>query len=120
VVSILIVDDDAFLHKVLSRILTIGGHSVVGHAYDGVEAIEMFNGLKPKPDIILMDYRMPVMNGSCATKELKHQNPDCRILFISADDSIKNEALQAGASGFLTKPIHGKDLFEAIKSQMAQ
>jgi len=120
VVSVLIVDDDVFLHKVLDRILSIGGHSVVGHAYDGAEAIEMFIGLNPKPDIILMDHRMPVMNGTSATREIKHLNSNCRIIFISADDTVMNDALHAGALGFLTKPIRSKDLFAAIEKHMSQ
>jgi two-component system chemotaxis response regulator CheY len=118
-VSVLIVDDDVFLHKVLDRILSIGGHDVVGHAYDGAEAVEMFNGLNPKPDIILMDHRMPVMNGTSATREIKHMDPDTRILFISADETIQSEAMQAGALAFLTKPIRSADLFAAIEKHMS-
>jgi len=117
--SILIVDDDAFLHKVLDRILSIGGHTVVGHAYDGAEAVDLFNGFNPKPDIILMDHRMPVMNGASATREIKHIDPNTRILFISADETVKNEALDAGALGFLTKPIRSTELFAAIEKHMS-
>ncbi len=117
--TVLIVDDDSFLHRVLDRILTIGGHQVVGHADDGAEAIEVFVQLNPKPDIILMDHRMPVMNGTTATRELLHMDPSARILFISADETVKAEAMDAGALGFLTKPIRSKDLFTAIESYMA-
>ena len=117
--SVLIVDDDSFLHKVLERILTIGGHQVVGHADDGAEAIEVFVQLTPKPDIILMDHRMPVMNGTTATRELLHMDPSAKILFISADETVKSEAMDAGALGFLTKPIRSKDLFSAIEAHMS-
>lgn len=117
--SVLIVDDDSFLHKVLERILTIGGHQVVGHADDGAEAIEVFVQLNPKPDIILMDHRMPVMNGTTATRELLHMDPSAKILFISADETVKSEAMDAGALGFLTKPIRSKDLFSAIEAHMS-
>ncbi len=113
-VSILIVDDDNFLHKVLERILTIGGHQVIGNAYNGAEAIEKFVELNPKPDVILMDHRMPVMNGATATREIMQIDPDARILFISADDTVKDEALESGAQGFLTKPIRSNVLFSAI------
>jgi len=113
--SVLIVDDDIFLQKVLSRILLVGGHTVVGQAYDGAEAVEIFNELNPKPDIILMDYRMPVMDGASATRKILQIDPRCRILFISADDSVRTDALDAGALGFLTKPIRSKLLFATIR-----
>ncbi|MHA1930301.1 MAG: response regulator [Candidatus Thorarchaeota archaeon] len=114
-VTVLIVDDDKFLHKVLERILTIGTHQVVGHAYNGAEAIEKFVQLNPKPDIILMDHRMPVMNGTTATRKLLQMDKSARIVFISADDSVCDEAIDAGAKGFLTKPIRSANLFEALK-----
>ncbi len=118
--SVLIVDDDTFLHKVLERILVIGGHTVAGHAYNGAEAIEMFTVSNPKPDIILMDHRMPVMNGTSATREIKNIESSSRILFISADDTVRNEALEAGALDFLTKPMRSADLFAAIDKHMQQ
>ncbi len=114
-VSILIVDDDKFLHKVLERILMIGGHQVVDHAYDGAEALKKFIQLNPKPDIILMDHRMPVMNGTTATRKLLQMDQTAIIIFISADDSVYDEAIDAGAKGFLTKPIRSANLFEALK-----
>ncbi|MBD3404539.1 MAG: response regulator [Candidatus Lokiarchaeota archaeon] len=113
--TVLIVDDDKFLHKVLERILSIGGHEVVGHAYNGEEAIELYIKMNPHPGIILMDHRMPVMKGTIATRELLKINPEAKIFFISADDAIKDEAIEAGAIGFLTKPIRSKDLFEILK-----
>ncbi len=113
--TVLIVDDDQFLHKVLDRILSIGGHEVVGHAYNGAEAVEKYVQLNPKPEIILMDHRMPVMNGATATRELKQIDPDVRVLFVSADETVKSEAMEAGALGFLTKPIRSKDLFSALE-----
>ncbi|MHA1479796.1 MAG: response regulator [Candidatus Thorarchaeota archaeon] len=114
-VTILIVDDDKFLHKVLERILSIGGHQVVDHAFDGAEALKKFIQLNPKPDIILMDHRMPVMNGTTATRKLLAMDQNAIILFISADDSVYDEAIDAGAKGFLTKPIRSANLFEALK-----
>lgn len=117
-ITVLIVDDDKFLHKVLERILTIGGHQVVGNAYNGAEAIEKFVQLNPKPDIILMDHRMPVMNGTTATRKLLEMDKSARIIFISADDSVYDEAIDAGAKGFLTKPIRSANLFDALKKFM--
>jgi len=114
-VTVLIVDDDKFLHKVLEKIITIGGHQVVGHAFDGAEAIERFVQLNPKPDIILMDHRMPVMTGTTATRKILAMDQTAIIIFISADDSVYDEAIDAGAKGFLTKPIRSANLFDALK-----
>ncbi len=116
--SIFIVDDDIFLHKVLERILSIGGHTVTSHAYDGAEAVAIFKELVQKPDIILMDHRMPVMNGVSATKEILHIDPDIRILFISADETVCTEALESGALDFLIKPIRSVTLFDSITKHM--
>ena len=113
--TVMIVDDDVFLHKVLNRILSIGGHQVLGQAYNGAEAIEKFVALNPKPDLILMDHRMPIMNGTTATREILHLDPNARIVFISADNTIENEAIEAGALGFLTKPLRSGNLFAAIE-----
>jgi two-component system chemotaxis response regulator CheY len=119
-VTFLIVDDDQFIHKVLERILSLGGHQVLGHAYNGAEAVEKYVQLNPKPDIVLMDHRMPVMNGATATRELMHIDADCRILFLSADETVKDEAIEAGAIGFLPKPIRANTLFSAVSEMIAQ
>lgn len=114
-VSVLIVDDDKFIHKVLERIIELGGHEVVGHASNGAEAIEQFVALEEKPDIILMDERMPVMKGAAATAEILEMDNNTKVLFVSADESVKPKAMEAGAVGFLTKPIRSAHLFDAIE-----
>ncbi len=115
----MIVDDDQFLRKVLNRILTIGGHKVVSQASNGAEAISNYLQSEPKPEVILMDHRMPVMNGSEATKKLKEINPNLVVIFISADDTVKAEALSSGAVAFLTKPIRSADLFSILETSVA-
>lgn len=117
--TIMIVDDDVHIQKSLSMLLSIAGHVVVGQAFNGAEAVEMINGMIQKPDIILMDYRMPVMNGACATEKIITTYPNSRILFISADSTIASEVIQLGALEFLTKPIQSKDLFTAIKKSLS-
>ncbi len=114
-VRIMIVDDDLYLHKVLERILVLGGHEIVGHAYNGAEAIEQFVGMNPKPDIILMDHRMPVMNGTTATQELINIDSSVKVIFISADESVYEEAMNSGSLVFLTKPIRAKTIFATLE-----
>ncbi|MCK5265552.1 MAG: response regulator [Candidatus Thorarchaeota archaeon] len=118
--TVMIVDDDIFLHKVLTRILALGGHNVVEQAYNGAEAIQKYVAMNQKPDIILMDHRMPIMKGTTATRELLQHDPSITILFISADNTVEKEAMESGAVGFLTKPIRSAGLFAAIEKYVNQ
>jgi FixJ family two-component response regulator len=83
-------------------------------AYDGGDAILKFIESTPKPHIILMDYRMPTMNGIETTIEILKIDPETRIIFLSADIDVKVEALKAGATIFLKKPASIKDIDNAI------
>ena len=113
--SLLIVEDDACVHDLLSRILPIRGHSIVGNAFNGAEAVDIFNNLVQKPDVILMDYRMPVMDGIEATRKILEIEPLAQILFLSADSRVKDEAIEAGACGFLRKPISCSEIVASIE-----
>ena len=113
--TIMVVDDDGFLHSVFERMMNILGHTIVANAYNGEEAIEKYVSLNPKPDIILMDQRMPVMNGIEATNEILRINPSALIIFVSADDSISEETVTVGAVGFLTKPVRSKEIQVALR-----
>ncbi len=88
----------------------------MGVAFNGAEAIEKVHKLEPKPDIIIMDHRMPVMDGLTATKELKHKLHSCRIIFISADETVKEASLAAGAALFIVKPVGIAELLKAVNS----
>jgi two-component system chemotaxis response regulator CheY len=113
--NILIVEDDELIHKVLERILVMGGHKVVGHANNGIEAVEMYRNSEPHPDIVLMDQRMPLMSGTEATEKILAIEPRAKVLFVSADERSKTKAESVGAIGFLTKPIRSQILYSAIQ-----
>jgi len=115
IATIFTVDDDENLHQIYRTIFSLRGHSVIAEAYNGAEAIKVYFTLNPKPDIILMDYRMPVMDGIMATKELKRIDSSCHIIFLSADETSMDAAMDAGASVFKTKPVRIEDLEDAIK-----
>ena len=111
----LLVDDDKNLQEVYMTLFPLGGVEVVSQAFDGVQAVEKYEALKEKPDVVLMDQRMPRLDGIGATKRLKELDPDVRVIFLSADDASKQKALDVGASIFLSKPVQIEFLFNTIK-----
>ncbi|MFW9782967.1 MAG: response regulator [Candidatus Heimdallarchaeota archaeon] len=115
-ISILIVEDDVYLQKLYELMLDMQGYEVIAKARNGNEAIEIFKSLKTKPDIILMDHRMPIKNGIETTIELTKINSNSNIIFISADNSVKNQALSIGAKVFIEKPFSIEQLHQEIKN----
>lgn len=115
-VAVLIVDDQRLIREGISSLLEIqNGISVVGTAVNGQEAIDKAKTLQP--DVVLMDVRMPVMDGIVATAHLKQTQPGCEVLMLTTfdDDDYVIKSLQAGASGYLLKDIPASDLAQAIK-----
>ena len=113
--SVMIVDDELFIVELYRDILQLRGYKVVGTAFDGEEAIRKYNSSEQKPDVIIMDHRMPVMNGVEATKEIMKGNPGQKVIFVSADILVEREAREAGASEFLPKPFRMDDLIEKMR-----
>ncbi len=92
------------------------GHEIVGKALNGEQALELYKSINNAPDIILMDHRMPSKDGLETTKEILYINPHSKIIFISADDGVRENALKVGAVDFLQKPIDFKTLFKRIEN----
>ncbi len=112
--SIFIVDDEAFIVDLYREILRFNGYSIAGVAYDGLEAIQKYSAADPKPDLIIMDHRMPTMTGLDAMREIRRMNPGQKIMFVSADVTIEELVLTMGASEFLSKPFRLDDLLEKL------
>ncbi len=110
--KVFIVEDEKNLQFLYEQILTLKGLEILDFANDGEEAISKFSNFPEKPDIILMDNRMPRKDGIEASKEILSQDNRAKIIFLSADASVKKEALSIGAIAFLNKPI---DMFKLIK-----
>ncbi|RUM33380.1 MAG: response regulator [Archaeoglobus sp.] len=108
---VLIVDDEPTMREAVKLILSKNFDIV--EASNGVEAIRMYK--EYKPDIVLMDIMMPIMNGIECTKLLLKDDPDALILAITAYSSKKGkEIMEVGAKGILPKPFKRKDLVEFI------
>ncbi len=117
-IRVLLVDDQQLVRTGFRMILADEeGIEVVGEAGNGREAVELAAGLKP--DVVVMDVRMPVMDGVEATRQLATENGDAgpRILVLTTFDADENvvQALRAGASGFLLKDVHPADFAQAIR-----
>ena len=97
---VLVVDDQELLRAGFRMILEQGGHEVVGEASDGVEAID--RALTLPPDVVLMDVRMPRLDGIDATREIVARAPAVRVLALTTFDLDEYvfDAVRAGASGF--------------------
>jgi DNA-binding NarL/FixJ family response regulator len=114
-IRVLLVDDDdlmrAGLHAVLSTDATI---EVVGEAGDGRAAIERVRTVRP--DVVLMDVRMPTLDGIAATREVLKSSPQVKVVIVTTfeDDDYIFGALAAGASGFLLKRTRPEELIAAI------
>ncbi len=96
-------------------ILAAGGIDVVGEAADGVEAVTAVGELTP--DVVLMDIRMPTMDGLDATRRILETSPHCRIIILTTFDldGYVYAALAAGASGFLLKDVSPEHLVAAVR-----
>lgn len=114
-VKVMIVDDQRLVREGIASLLAIQeGVDVVGVAENGKLAVEQASNLTP--DVILMDVRMPVMDGIQATVEIRKTLPSCRILMLTTfdDDEYIVKSLLSGASGYLLKDIPATDLAQAI------
>ncbi len=114
-VRLLIVDDQRLLREGIASLLSLQpGVIIVGTASNGQEAITKTQKLEP--DVILMDVRMPIMDGVEATAHIKRQFPACKVLMLTTfdDEEYVMEALQAGANGYLLKNIPEGDLAQAV------
>ncbi|MGI5233217.1 response regulator transcription factor [Actinoallomurus sp. CA-142502] len=119
-IRMLLADDQALLRKTLRMLLEADpGLEVTGEAADGVEAVEM--AAEQRPDLVLMDIRMPRLDGLEATKRIKRDRPEVKILILTTFeiDEYVFEALRAGAAGFLGKGADPAELLAAIKTVAA-
>ncbi|UCC10993.1 MAG: response regulator [candidate division WOR-3 bacterium] len=116
--NILIVDDSIYIRSMLRRILENAGHCVCGEAANGEDAITKYDELKP--DLVTMDIIMPDMSGIKAMEKIKEDNPDAKIVIVSAMEQkpLTLEAVKAGAIGYIVKPFKPEDILVSIDKFM--
>lgn len=117
---IIICDDQAIIRDGLELLLKLErGIEIVGLAQDGAEAVDL--SAAKSPDLVLMDLKMPGMNGVEATRRIRAQNPGIKILVLTTydDDEWVFDAIRAGASGYLLKDTPREKVVEAIHGTVA-
>jgi DNA-binding NarL/FixJ family response regulator len=112
---ILVVDDHNLFRQSLKGLLSARGHSVVGEARNGREAVAL--ALQLRPDLVLMDLAMPELDGVGATKAICSQHPEMRVVILTAseDDASLFEAIRGGACGFLVKTVEAEQFFRMLE-----
>lgn len=116
-IRVLLVDDQVLFVESLRMVLAANaGVTVVGVAHDGREALAM--ALRERPDVVLMDVRMPVMNGVESTRLIREQLPETRVLILTTfdDDEYVIEALKLGAAGYILKDIPPEELISTVRA----
>lgn len=119
-IKVIIADDVELLRKGLKTIIEQDNEiRVCGLAENGKEAFDLCE--KVKPDLVLMDMRMPVCDGATATKLIKEKYPNVKVLVLTTFDDAEtvNEALASGADGYILKSVDEKKITHAIKSALA-
>jgi len=116
---VLVVDDAAFMRKMVSDALANGGHEVVGEAGNGVEAVARFQELKP--DLMTLDITMPEKDGLTALAEIVAADPSARVVMCSAlgQEAKVLEAIKLGAKDFVVKPFQPDRVIEAVGKALA-
>ena len=116
---VLVVDDAAFMRKMVSDALTKGGHEIVGEASNGAEAVDRFQELRP--EVTTLDITMPEKDGISALKEILAFDPSARVIMCSAlgQESKVLESIKAGAKDFVVKPFQADRVLEALGKALA-
>lgn len=114
--TILIVDDTLFMRTLLKNILFSGGHTIVGEAENGEDAIEKYQELKP--DLVTMDVVMPKKNGIEALQGIREADPNAKVVMCTAvgQEQMVKLAVKSGAKGYIVKPFQAPKVLEEVKN----
>ena len=116
-IRVLLADDQSLFREGLHTLLSLQPDlEVVGEAQNGAEALRLAAELKP--DVVLMDVQMPVLDGVAATRRMRAEHPNCRVILLTTfdDDEYVFEGLRAGAVGYLLKDAASARLVDAIRA----
>ncbi|MGM5484695.1 MAG: response regulator [Nanobdellota archaeon] len=114
--KVLLSDDSAFMRNMLKKLVNEAGSEVVGEAADGQQAIDKYKELKP--DIVFMDIMMPNMDGIQALKGIKQVDKSSNVVMCTSvgQEKVVNQAVEEGASDFITKPFKKEDVLSVLQN----
>ncbi len=114
--SAILVDDDYNIVKVFEQYLRLNNIDVLGHGYDGKEAVTLYEKLKP--DVVLLDVMMPYHDGFYALEKIKEIDPDAKVIAVTADLTADTEKKLKNlkVSGIIYKPYHMHDILNTIEN----
>jgi two-component system chemotaxis response regulator CheY len=117
--KILVVDDAAFMRKMIKDILARNGFDVCAEAANGLEAIQRFR--EQEPDLVLMDITMPELDGISALREIRRTHPAASVIMCSAmgQQQLVVEAIEHGARDFVVKPFHADRVLDAVRKVLS-
>jgi two-component system chemotaxis response regulator CheY len=115
---VLVVDDAAFMRKMVTDALTGGGHEIVGEAGNGAEAVQRFQELRP--EVMTLDITMPEKDGIAALQEIIAIDPSAKVLMCSAlgQESKVLESIKLGAKDFVVKPFQPDRVLSAVEKAL--
>jgi DNA-binding response OmpR family regulator len=110
----MIVEDDPLILQLYEQILSQKGYQVIALATDGAEAVQLYHELPEKPDLIILDFRLPKKNGIEVSKEILEKNSTIDILMITGDPLIDQKAIIGPSVSFIKKPVDIQDILDEI------
>ncbi len=112
--TVLVVDDAAFMRMRAGKLLVQNGYQVL-EAENGLDALNMY--MQHKPDLVLMDITMPVMDGITALKEIRQADPQAKVVMLSAmgQQAMVIESIKAGARDFVVKPYEPGNVMASVR-----
>ena len=112
--GIMIVEDEVFLQELYTEVLVQHGDKVLATAASGEQAVTEFRALSPRPELVLMDHRMPGKDGLEAMREMLAIDPGVQVVFLTADYSVAKAAMAEGAAGYISKPFKMDAMLAAV------
>lgn len=118
--KILLVDDAAFMRKMIKDTLSKNGYTELFEAVDGADAVEKYNEIRP--DLVIMDITMPNMDGLEALKAIRAKDNGANIVMCSAmgQESMVMDAVRSGAKDFIVKPFKGERIIKTVSSILGE
>ena len=117
--SIFVIEDEEAFVQTYNEIFKFAGFQLSDWAFSGEEAVSKYRDRTKDPDLIIMDHRLPGMNGVETMIQIIRMDHSAKVLFVSADETAKNLSLENGAVGFIQKPFSIDEFIRAVEENIS-